>query len=272
MAEETYYIDIHSHYLFAVDDGSPNIEQSLAMLKQAAAQNIAIVQATPHATDLTNDVVSKQFLENFSRLQQQVRKAGITVDILLASELFFSPHIYEWLQYPWATFNNQKKYLLFELPLYKMPEGVGDFIFQCQLKGIHPILAHPERYIYLHRRREVLLDWNRQGCLMQMNAGSLLGQFGQEVGQFSRQMLQAQMIHFIASDAHDVEFRNYEVLQRSRQQIEDFLPRWYLDQLYFANAEKALAGEKLAPLKADENLFLKQKPFWEKLKHRFIKK
>lgn len=240
-------IDIHAHFLNGVDDGSQSLEQSLAMIKQAEANGISFLAATPHATDMTNDALSQLFLDTFARLQREVQRAKIQVDIVLGAELFFSPHIYEWFRYPWATFNNNKKYLLFELPLYELPGGVSDFIFQCRLKGLTPILAHPERYHYMHKMERKLLEWHRQGCLLQTNAGSVTGQFGQKVQSFARRLLKAHLVHFIASDAHDEKYRSYELMPQAREITLKFLPEWYVDQLFKENPQKALAGAPLQP-------------------------
>jgi len=205
--EDMYYADIHSHFLFGVDDGAPDMPQTLAMLEQAVKNNFKYLLATPHASDLMNKALSIRFTENFTQVKQLIARHNLPLNISLASELFFSPAMHRWLEYPWATFNHKRKYLLFELPFYEQPEGVGDFIFKSHLKGIYPILAHPERYAYLRNTPQILRNWHQQGCLLQLNAGSLTGQFGPKIETFARKLLKARLIHFVASDAHSAGHR-----------------------------------------------------------------
>ncbi len=248
------FTDIHSHFLFSVDDGSKNKLESLNMLQQAVEQNVTYLLATPHATDLTTEAVSERFLDHYKELQNLIAEENIAIKIALASELYFNPHIYDWIKYPWATFNNNRKYLLFELPLFEMPKEVKDFIFQCKLEGITPILAHPERYSYMNNNIEVLFDWYHQGCLMQINAGSVTGQFGSRAEKLALKLLQARLAHFVASDAHETEYRNYKQLPLAKEALSGQLPADYVDALFSVNPQKALDGLIIETDEPDERL------------------
>lgn len=252
--EQTRFTDIHSHFLFSVDDGSKNKLESLNMLQQATEQNISHLLATPHATDLTTEAVSERFLDHFKKLQDLIAGDNIGIKISLASELYFSPKIYDWIKYPWATFDNNRKYLLFELPLFEMPREVKEFIFQCKLEGITPILAHPERYSYMSKNVEVLFEWHRQGCLMQINAGSITGQFGSRAEKLALQLIQARLAHFVASDAHETEYRNYKQLPKAREVLAAQIPKDYLNELFSENPQNALDGLAFETREADERL------------------
>ncbi len=149
-----------------------------------------------------------------------------------------------------------------------MPRKVGDFIFQCKLNGITPILAHPERYKYLHKKEETLLAWHRQGCLFQINAGSVYRQFGQPVATFARKLLKAHLAHFVASDAHDHEFRNFKGLKQAWESAKEYLPAWYLDQLFYENPKRALAGQIIQPPPVDEHELLGK---WRRIFRRLTK-
>ncbi|MGD9898979.1 MAG: tyrosine-protein phosphatase [Calditrichaceae bacterium] len=236
------YTDIHSHFLFGVDDGARNIDQSLKMLEQAASLDIRNLLATPHATEITEDGVSRQIQDNFKILKDRVLAEKIPVEISLGSELFFSDRIYHWLDYPWATFNGKKRYLLFELPLMAVPDGVSDFIFRCRLRNITPVIAHPERYIRLHDTPETIYEWYRQGCLIQVDAGSLTGQFGGKAAGFSQRLLKAGLCQFIASDAHDLEYRSYKILAEAYKITLDLMTPEDADRLFKLNPALAVKG------------------------------
>ncbi len=86
MSQQPTFVDIHSHFLYGVDDGAPDMERSIVMLKQAAEENIAVIAATPHATDMVNDALSEKFLNHFAKLQNQVQRSKLQIDLVLASE------------------------------------------------------------------------------------------------------------------------------------------------------------------------------------------
>ena len=245
-SEGSFYTDIHSHFIYGVDDGSKSIEQTLLMLQHAVDNNFRRLIATPHATDLMNEEISRQIFDHFYEIQNLLVKHKLPLQISLASELFFSPAIYNWIEYDWATYNNRQKYLLFELPFYGLPPGVGDFIFKCRLKGLTPILAHPERCHFLLDEPQKLVNWHKQGCLMQLDAGSVIGQFGQKTAEFSKNLLKARLIQITASDAHDHEFRNYEVVCKAENSAKEFLPEDYIKEIFRDNPRRIFDNQDVA--------------------------
>lgn len=253
------FTDIHSHFLFNIDDGADTIERSIEMIRQAAHLNITHLLATPHATDEITGQNSQLILERFQQVTSRVSELGIQVKLSLAAELFFNRMIMQGLDQPWATFANNKKYLLFELPLFDRPEKVGEFIFHCRLKGVTPILAHPERYIYLHDAVETLIKWYQQGCLMQMNAGSLIGQFGSEVAAFARKLLQMSFYQFIASDAHNLDSRSYEALIEAWRTAQQLISAEEINRIFFENPQKAIAGDSISQQPLNEDMLI---PRW----------
>lgn len=274
--EEPFFTDIHSHFLYGVDDGSRDLRQSLGMLDQARSVGIKQLIATPHATELMNHEVSQQFLDHFNTLQQAVRKSGLDVEVYLGSELFFTERIYDWLDYPWATLNNNKKYILFEIPLYDLPDRVGDFIFQSRLQGLTPILAHPERYIYLHDKLDTLFSWYRQGCLMQMNGGSLIGQFGDTIAELTKTLLKAGLYNLAGSDAHNEEYRNYHVLRKAFDVTGEIISQEKARELFIDNTDKALHGQLIIQEPLNEDILKagegRLKTVMKHIRSRFYKK
>lgn len=256
------YTDIHSHFLFNIDDGAESIRQSLEMIDEAQRRGITHLLATPHVTDNMTRQINDRIIEHFQQVEKKVNEQQLKIKVSLGSELFYSDRVSEWLHYPWATFNNNQKYFLFELPLFDLPEGVGQFIFDNRLKGMTPILAHPERYLYLRDNIDQLTGWYRQGCLMQMNAGSLTGHFGGRVVEFTKRLLQQRLYHFIASDAHDINFRNYNALDEASRDAAQYVDESYLQALFKTNPERAIAGQEIRQHELNE----------EELKENWIKK
>lgn len=251
------FIDIHTHVLYGVDDGAKDRDQSQKMLEQALQQGITQLVITPHITDLSARPIIERILDHFQQLQQMVSGQKLPLQLFSGAELFYNERIFDWLIEPWATINNNGKYFLFELPLFDFPKGVSEFIFQAKLKGITPILAHPERYIYLHKNMEKLISWHQQGCLMQMNAGSLTGHFGDEVAEFSRHLLEFRFYDLVASDAHNTEVRNFKVLPKAYEIANSILPVETCQLLFSTNPGKAITGEPIHQYTLKEDLIRK---------------
>lgn len=260
------FIDIHTHVLYGVDDGATDIGQSQKMLEQALEFGVTQVVVTPHITDLSAKPIIERVRDHFHQLQQVTLEQQLPLQLFLGAELFYNERIFGWLSEPWATFDNNGNYFLFELPLFDFPRGVADFIFQAKLKGITPILAHPERYIYLQKNMETLINWHQQGCLMQMNAGSIIGHFGDEVADFSKRLLEARFFELVASDAHNPESRNFKVLQKAYEIANSTLPVEECDLLFSHNPRKAIAGEPIHQHAFQEDIFHKN---WF---HQFVKR
>jgi len=224
------------------------------MLEAARRRNIRHLLATPHITEETGEAIGRRILEHFDTIKEKIEASELDITVSLGSEIFYSPQITEHFAYPWATFANKGKYFLFELPLFDLPEGVGNFIFKSKLHGRTPILAHPERYLYLRNDLSTLLGWYRQGCLMQMNAGSLTGHFGQKVADFSRKLLAIGLYHFVASDAHDNNFRNYRALEEAYQEAALLVEEEELENLFHVNPEKAISGSPITQREINEDI------------------
>ena len=266
------FVDLHSHYIFGVDDGAYDLNATMAMLEQAASLNFKALLATPHATELTDDEFSQQIIDHFNQVKQAAQKENLPLELYLSAEMFFSSRIFDWLKYPWATFDNNQKYFLFELPLFDLPEGVGEFIFQARLKSFIPILAHPERYRYLHDKIDKLMTFVQQGCLIQVNAGSIVGQFGNSIQNFALKLIKSGMVHFVASDAHETENRSYQTLVRARNELMNLLDEQTLDNLFYQNPLNAIKAQELHYLEINEDHLMPAHDKWRKLLKQFKKK
>lgn len=254
MTSDSFFTDIHNHIIFSVDDGPQILDNSVQMVEQAAEWNIHQIATTPHINDLTDELTINCIKKNFDQVKNEIIKRNIPVNLLLAAELIYSDKIYSWLEKTWVTLNGNTTYFLFELPLFILPAGVSDFIFKVKLTGFKPILAHPERYIYLHKNLDSLIQWHRQGCLMQMNAGSLTGQFGNEVLSMTKKMLSANFYTFVASDAHDIESRNFKVLQKAYEISKGLIDRNLIEDLFKINPDKAIKGETIPQTLVNEDI------------------
>lgn len=198
-------IDIHCHILPGVDDGPKDWDAALNLLRAAEADGTTGMVATSHVVDRLDTAMEKLYTDVFTELKGRAAEAGIGLKLWLAGEVHcqtaFAPTS------PLATFNHNGKYLLVELPMAQVPADFKDLIFNLELEGIVPILAHPERNAVLMQKPAMVHDWIERGILMQINAGSLLGRFGRPSQQMAVTMLDHNWVHFVASDAHSTRSR-----------------------------------------------------------------
>jgi len=208
-------IDIHCHVLPGMDDGAKDETDAIAMAQQAVNSGISTVIATPHHKNRTYENEKSFIQKDVIRLNQLFEESNIPLDVLAGQEVRIFGDIVEDFEKGEIQTLNDSKYLLLEFPSDSVPQYAEQLIFDIQRAGITPVIAHPERNRDLYTDPNRLYELVSQGALAQLTAGSLTGRFGKEINQVSHQMLEHNLIHFIASDAHNVDTRNFETLKEA---------------------------------------------------------
>ena len=197
-------VDIHCHLLPALDDGAKDESVALEMAKMSAADGVTHVVATPHSS------YRYQFDPEVNRrkrdeLQQAV---GDSLTILLGCDFHLSYENLEDLRlHPDYYSINGHQYLLVEFADTGLPPSIDQIFFDLLSRKITPIITHPERNPLLCRSLGQIQKWIGSGCYVQVTAGSFLGRFGKQALKVSQSLLRYNMVHFIASDAHDTVHR-----------------------------------------------------------------
>lgn len=191
-------IDIHSHLIYGMDDGAPNLEESVKMLEQAKKLGIRTILATPHFQE--NLFQLEGLNNNFLEIADRAWEMGITLK--LGCEVFINPFIDKLVQEQKILLLNRSNYLLLELPYESIPVYSYETIYKLQLQRITVIIAHPERNMNILKDFNVFVDLLERGCLMQMDAGSIIGAYGKGIQDYTKKLIKLKMVHFIASDAH----------------------------------------------------------------------
>lgn len=201
------FTDIHCHLLPQIDDGPKDWDATLAMARMAVAQGIRTIVATPHQLGNYERNTAEQILLLAVEAQRRIDEAGLLLTILPGADVRIQEDLPELVENRQVlTLADQNAYLLMELP-HEQVLPMGRLIFELQCRGVTSILSHPERNQHLIKNPEVLRPWVQQGCLVQVTAGSITGQFGREAKQMSRWLFRENLAHLVATDAHDVTHR-----------------------------------------------------------------
>jgi protein-tyrosine phosphatase len=235
-------IDIHCHILPGIDDGAKTMEDSLMMAKEAAKEGICTIIATPHFNS-QYDNRKTVIIEKVKELNQALRQANIDVTVLPGQEPRIYGEILEDYDNDVIQTLNDTPYLFIELPSSHVPRYTEKLLFDIQVKGLIPIIVHPERNSELIERPEMLFRFVEKGALTQVTASSLCGYFGKKIKNFSIQLIEANLTHFLASDAHNVANRTFKM-----KEAMDFVESEFgMDYIYLfkENAEYLISGKNI---------------------------
>ncbi|MEN8246937.1 MAG: CpsB/CapC family capsule biosynthesis tyrosine phosphatase [Thermodesulfobacteriota bacterium] len=201
-------IDLHCHILAHVDDGPDNLIESLKIAECAAADGIRTIVATPHSQNGVYLNPPTQITKHLTRLKQEIKREGIPVNIYAGAEVRIHQDMEHSLEKGQiASINDTGQYILVEFPHDVMLPRTRDVLFQLSINHITPILAHPERNTTLQRNPDVLAGFVDMGCLVQLTAMSITGEFGSDAMAYAHLLLKEGRAHVIASDAHDAKNR-----------------------------------------------------------------
>lgn len=239
-------IDIHCHPLPGVDDGAATFEIAVAMCQMAAADGITHLVATPHC----NYRYPYQAEVNREKVRELQAAIGDVPKLLLGCDFHLSYENIRQLVENHAMFTiNQTGYVLVEFGDHFIPEQIDRVFYELQVAGITPILTHPERNPICRRKPELLYHWVTRGCLVQVTAKSYTGGFGRDALQISELWLERNLIHFFASDAHDLKYRP-PILSDCYRKVFAVKGREIADLLIKENPGAVIHGKPLPPMPA----------------------
>lgn len=190
--------DIHSHCLPMVDDGSPDLETSVEMVREAEKQGITEMILTPHYRGKYR-LGKAELKERFNAFEEAVKKAGINVKLHLGSEVYYEKGVFSDIKN--AEFNTLcgGKYILIELP-YGTEVEAYDLAIRILSQGYVPVFAHVERYNYLNEG--YLGDLKELGAMIQVNADAIVGRAKKEFGKKIMRFFKAGLVDVVAGDVH----------------------------------------------------------------------
>ncbi|PAD35269.1 tyrosine-protein phosphatase [Terribacillus saccharophilus] len=237
-------IDIHCHILPGMDDGARTLDDSIEMARAAVAQGIHTIVATPHHKNNQFNNFREDILLQVDKLNRVLHEKQIPLEILPGQETRIYGDLIEDLgTQEILPVNSSSPYILIELPTSSVPKYTKKILYDLQLEGFTPIIVHPERNTELISNPEKLYDFIKSGVLSQVTAASLVGKFGKKIKKFSLEIVQSNLSHFIASDAHNVLSRGF-VMEEALFEVEKLFGS---DTVYtfMENANKVIKGETI---------------------------
>lgn len=200
-------IDIHSHIIPNIDDGSKSIDMTLQMLKNAKNRGTNEIVATPHYLLEYGVATIKEVKKYVEEINELLKDEGIDMKVYHGQEVYFSERILEdYLNNNIGTINDSR-YMLIEFNMRKFENNIFDMLYELQVRGIVPIIAHPERYREFIDKPSKINNFIKEGYLFQLNSGSLEGKLGEDARKTAKIFLDNNIYNFIGSDAHNVKSR-----------------------------------------------------------------
>lgn len=253
-------IDIHSHFLPEIDDGPYDLKESLEILKRSVEQGVQEMVATPHSRMVWEKMSVEHLRKLFESYSNSVRDAGIAVRLHLGMENRIEPGLEQKFDRGDALTLANSKYMLVELPFEEYPVYADEVLFALQVRGIIPVLAHPERNAGIQRDVTIASKLVANGVIMQITSESFVGSFGGQAKRSAVSLLRGGMVHVIAGDAHTSTGHRRPQMSSGK------------------NAVSALGGARLAaalveeiprfivndmPVVFSENNLIPQRRFWQ---------
>lgn len=195
------HIDFHSHILFGIDDGAKTFDDSLLLTKSLMGFGVAQIITTPHIIQHVWENNRSTITEREKQVVHLLGENQIHIPFKAAAEYLMDDHFVKLFKSePLLTLKDN--YVLVEMSYINAPIQLYDILFDLQVAGYKPVLAHPERYLFYHKNFNEYQKLKKAGCLFQLNLLSVAGYYGAAVFEVAKKLLAEGMIDFVSSDAH----------------------------------------------------------------------
>jgi protein-tyrosine phosphatase len=196
-------IDLHCHLLPGIDDGAPDLATAKEMARLSVADGVRVVACTPHIFPGVYSNTGQDIRRRMAQLQAELGAADINCRLVSGSDAHVAPDLIDGLKSGRVLTLADSRYVLVEPPHHILPPNMDRLFFDLLTAGYVPILTHPERMSWADSNYDLLRRLVHSGVWMQLTAGSVVGRFGGRAKSRSERMLRNNMVHIVASDAHD---------------------------------------------------------------------
>ncbi|WP_182199806.1 tyrosine-protein phosphatase [Paraliobacillus salinarum] len=247
-------IDIHSHILPSIDDGAKHMEESVAMARAAVAEGIHTIIATPHHKNGRYDNTKEIILPLVEQLNNRLQQEDIPLTVLPGQESrIYGEIIEDYDEGIVLPLNKTTRYVFVEFPSNSVPRYAKQLLFDMQVNDLKPIIVHPERNKTIMEDPTILYELVKNGALTQITAASVTGHFGKKIKKFTHELIEWNLTHFIASDAHNTTTRGFR-MKEANQVIQETFGHGMLyyfteNAQYMINDDTVIGDEPMKPKK-----------------------
>lgn len=250
-------IDVHSHIIPKIDDGSQSFEDSYTMFLEASKAGFTDIISTSHYMEDYYEVDSIKRCAWIVAMNKILKEHNVNLNLYCGNEIYITQNLVKLIKEKKASTLADSKYVLFELPMNNNIVYLNEIIFEIKSSGLIPIIAHPERYTYVQKNPNMLMELVKQGVLFQGNFASIIGKYGNNAKDTIKKLLKANMIHFLGTDCHksnDVYIKMNDIIQELKKILGDEK----LEELTETNPRHIIKNEEfniLEPIKIKTGFF-----------------
>ena len=236
------FVDIHTHILPGVDDGAPDMERAMKLLHLAAKNGTAAVVLTPHHRGRFRSNTPKLLRDRFRELCARAEKEIPDMRLYLGNEAAHERELGDKVAQGRVLSLNDSNYVLLEFDFNSSRTQVYEETMSLIGSGYTPIIAHAERYDIFRKNKKLAEELLYVGALIQLNADGIMGKYGFAAKRFCHRLLKKGMVHFVASDGHDLKERT-PVLKECFEYVSKHYGEAYAWQIFRDNAVELLSGK-----------------------------
>lgn len=236
------YFDIHCHILPEIDDGAQNVTETIQMLQEAYKDGIRNIIATPHYHPRRGHAPKEKVLERLEQVREIVKKQFPGMNLYQGQEIYWCHDALDKIKDKELLTLQNSQYLLVEFSVGTELRKIMDGLNNLLLQGYSPILAHVERYEALVQDMQAVEELTEAGVYLQVNGGSLMGQLGGSRKRFIKKLLKADLVSFIASDAHDSKKRKPQ-LSKCADYVTKKFGKEMTERIFYENPKKVIENK-----------------------------
>lgn len=203
--------DIHSHLIPGIDDGVPDLATSIALIKELQQLGYSKIITTPHILWEVYPNTAEIIQKGLADVKEEMAAQQINIELHAAAEYFIDEHFQSLLAKKTPLLTLRDNLVLVEFSMITAPLELLDILFELQLQRYQPLIAHPERYIYLRNKKEFFEELKNAGALFQLNLLSLMGHYGNAVQELAIYLLDKGYYDYAGTDLHNT--KHMEKLQ-----------------------------------------------------------
>ena len=233
-------IDVHSHMLYGIDDGSRNIEESISIIRNLNILGFTDIILTPHYIKDSRYMSPKgNNIKLIDELKKSLKENNIDTNLYLGNEIYIDESIDELVKNNEISPLNDSNYLLIELPMSGERENYEDIFLELIKSGYKVVLAHPERYHSFQKDFNKIYELDDIGVLFQCNIGSMVGEYGKAAKKVLKRMLKEDLVYMFGTDIHHYK-KDYNYILDAKKKIKKIVSEEKLEDLIINNAKKII--------------------------------